>query len=256
MELIRDRYKLGLVLAALFFAGIAISIYVVYNLPYHLSPSGEVPPAFINVYLALGVTFLLGALAIWLGLSHKNEVIVYRDKQQEREGTDQNGTDQAHHGTTISLETVKAGINAAKDGKEVLQAGLQAICKQLEAGQGAAYRVEEEEGTRKILLRGGYALSIGENAVISYSLGEGLIGQCAATGKTLYIDDVPEGYIKIISGLGSASPRYLLIVPALSQGAVTGVVEIASFTPLSEDQRKFAEESVNLIYEKLTGFQP
>ena len=59
----------------------------------------------------------------------------------------------------------------------------------------------------------GYALSIGESTVIKYEIGEGLIGQSAASGNTLYVDDVPDGYIKIVSGLGSASPQHLLIVP-------------------------------------------
>lgn len=53
--------------------------------------------------------------------------------------------------------------------------------------------------------------------------------QAAANGKTLYVDDIPEGYIYVISGLGSASPKYLLIVPFKKQEQVIGMLEIASF---------------------------
>jgi methyl-accepting chemotaxis protein len=100
-------------------------------------------------------------------------------------------------------------------------------------------------------LQRGYALAIGESTIISYEFGEGLIGQAAAGGRSLYVDDVPEGYIKIVSGLGSASPKYLLIVPVKNEANVIGVIEIASFTPISEDQRKFTEESAQLIAEKI-----
>jgi GAF domain-containing protein len=155
--------------------------------------------------------------------------------------------------TTISLESVRDNIKQTSNENELLKAGLQAVCKQLEAGQGAIYKVVEEEGRKKVEMKSGYALSIGESTVISYDVGEGLIGQTAAGGKTLYLDDVPEGYVKIVSGLGSASPRFLLIVPVKQQDNVLGVIEIASFTPITTDQRKFAEESAQLMAEKITG---
>jgi putative methionine-R-sulfoxide reductase with GAF domain len=130
---------------------------------------------------------------------------------------------------------------------------IHAICKQLEAGQGAVYIAKEESGIRKVELKAGYALSIGESTVIKYEFGEGLIGQSAAGAKTLYVDEVPEGYVKILSGLGSASPRYLLIVPMKKEEKVIGVVEIASFSPISDNERKFVEESAQLIAGSVSG---
>ncbi|MFZ6011272.1 MAG: GAF domain-containing protein, partial [Bacteroidota bacterium] len=172
------------------------------------------------------------------------------DKQLEASTAEKNAADSNQ--TTISLENVKSSLNLAKSEKDVLQGGLQAVCKQLEAGQGAIYVTTEQGGQRKVEFRSGYALSIAESTVISFEFGEGLVGQSAAGAKTLYIDDVPEGYIKIISGLGSASPRYLLITPIKHQQQVLGVMEIASFTPLLEDQRKFVEEAADLIAQKIS----
>ncbi len=90
-------------------------------------------------------------------------------------------------------------------------------------------------------------MNLGESASIEYEFGEGLIGQAAVEGRTLYVDDIPEGYIKIISGLGSASPKHLLIVPVKNQKETLGVIEIASFTDLTEDKRKFVEEAAQLL---------
>jgi methyl-accepting chemotaxis protein len=114
------------------------------------------------------------------------------------------------------------------------------------------YRIAEEDGKRFAELKSGYALNLAESSVIRFEFGEGLIGQAAASGNTLYVDDVPEGYIKIVSGLGSASPKFLLITALKKTGQVQGILEIASFSPINEDQRKFVEEAAQLIADKIS----
>lgn len=252
MELFRDRYKTGLILATLFLIGILASLYQIYRLPHNMMVADGYHPALSNVYIILGITFLIGVYTIWSALHNKNEIIVFRDKQMD---VDKAARENASAGTqtTISLDSVRESVKTGKSPKEILQNGLNAVCTQLEAGQGAAYVIEEKDGQRKVELKTGYALSLAENTVIAYGIGEGLVGQSAASGKTLYIDDVPTGYVKIVSGLGMASPKYLLIVPVKQDDKVVGVMEIASFTPVSEDQRKFVEESAQIVAEKISG---
>ena len=252
MELFRDRYKTGLMLATLFLIGILISLYQIYRLPHNMMVADGYHPALSNVYIVLGITFLVGVYTIWSALHNTNEVIVFRDKQLDADKATRD-TASAGTQTTISLDTVRDSVKNGKNAKEILQNGLQAVCTQLAAGQGAAYGIEEKEGSRKVELKSGYALSLAEDAIVSYGIGEGLIGQSAASGKTLYIDDVPTGYVKIISGLGMASPKYLLIVPVKQAEKVIGVMEIASFTPVTEDQLKFVEESAQVVAEKISG---
>jgi putative methionine-R-sulfoxide reductase with GAF domain len=250
MELLKDRHKVSLIMATLFILGIIVSMYTIYSLPHDLMLAQGYQALFVDVYVILAVTFLLGGVTIWYALQDKNEVIVFRDRQLEAKSTETENTDSAL--STISLESVRASLKQSKNEKEFLQSGLHAICKQLDAGQGAIYRTTGVEGTRKLELRAGYALNTGESTVLSYEFGEGLVGQSAAGVKTIYVDDVPDGYIKILSGLGSASPRHLLIVPMKKDEKVIGVMEIASFTPVSEDQRKFVEESAHLVVESLS----
>ena len=50
---------------------------------------------------------------------------------------------------------------------------------------------------------------------------------------------VPEGYVKISSGLGEAAPANLAIVPILFEDQVLGVIELASFAPFSQVQTDF-----------------
>jgi transcriptional regulator with GAF, ATPase, and Fis domain len=252
IELIKDRINLGLIMAVLFFVGIIASIYSIYSIPHSLMLQDGYQSVFTNVYLIVGLTFLVGTLSLWYNSRHKNEVVVYRDKQLEKATSDNTANDQSGL-TTISLESVKISLKQAKGQKETLQAGLHTICKQLEAGQGAIYVTIEKDNVRRVELKAGYALSVGESTVISFEFGEGLVGQAASGGRTLYIDEVPDGYVKIISGLGSSSPKYILIVPLKQENNVFGVMEIASFTPITEDQRKFVEESAQLIAGSLTG---
>jgi GAF domain-containing protein len=44
-----------------------------------------------------------------------------------------------------------------------------------------------------------------------------------------------------------------LIVPVKTQGKVLGIIELASFTPINEDQRKFVEEASQFIAEKISN---
>jgi len=247
--LVNDRYKASLLLASLFLLGTGVSLYYIYSLPGSLNLARGYEPDFLKVYFVIGVTFLIGAISLVNALRYKKEVIVFRDRKLEDAIAQQEG---AAGKSTISLDSVMTSVQQAKGEKEILQAGLHAICKQLDAGQGAIYRIAESDGKRFAELKSGYALNIAESTVVRFEFGEGLIGQAAASGNTLYVDDVPEGYIKIVSGLGSASPKFLLIAPLKNTGPVLGVLEIASFSALNEDQRKFVEEAAHWIAEKIS----
>ncbi|MEJ7643577.1 MAG: GAF domain-containing protein [Chryseolinea sp.] len=247
--LLSDRYRILLLLASLFILGIGVSFYLIYSLPHTLQLAQGYGDAFNLLYIVLGITFLLGAGTLLDALRYKKEILVYRDRALEAAHA-QHESDQSGK-TTISLEHLISVLNAQKDEKNIMDKGINAIAKELEAGQGAIYKVREEEGKRAVVLEAGYALSIGESTEIKFEYGEGLIGQSAASGNTLYLDDIPEGYIKIVSGLGSAYPKFLLIVPVKSGEQVRGVVELATFKPITEDQRKFVEEASQLIAEKI-----
>lgn len=244
-----DRYKLSLLLASLFILGVGVSLYYIYSLPHELHLSSGYGVAFSPVYITLGITFLLGGIAIIMALRYRKELLVFKDRELENAMAQQEG-DQSNT-TTISLSGIVSILNSGGTQEEILEKSLQAIAKELDAGQGALYLPREEEGKRRIYLESGYALGLGESAEISFEFGEGLLGQAVATGNTLFVDDIPEGYVKIVSGLGSAYPKFLLIVPMKKNGTVDGVIELASFTRITEDQKRFVEEAGKLISEKI-----
>jgi two-component system, chemotaxis family, sensor kinase CheA len=58
---------------------------------------------------------------------------------------------------------------------------------------------------------------------------EGLVAQCAAQNRTLQLTEIPTDYIRIQSGLGSASPAYITLIPIPYEGQSIAVLEFATF---------------------------
>ncbi|MBN1250620.1 MAG: GAF domain-containing protein [Bacteroidales bacterium] len=72
-------------------------------------------------------------------------------------------------------------------------------------------------------------------------IGEGLIGMCAVEKSTVHLDNIPEGYLSITSGLGGSNPKSLLIVPLKLEDEIFGVIEIASFNNFQKHEVEFVE---------------
>ncbi|HTF95995.1 MAG TPA: response regulator [Cellvibrio sp.] len=64
-----------------------------------------------------------------------------------------------------------------------------------------------------------------------FDSGESLVEQALMSRKLIQLNDVPGNYIKINSGLGEASPRYLVIVPVEHDGTTNGVLEFGFLHP-------------------------
>lgn len=250
----KDSEGISLVLSTLFFLAVLVSAYMLYSLPGTLMLPDTGYANMAGTYITIAITFLLGGLALYVAFKNKKELIVYKEKSAEDLKNEADAAEAQRE--TISLETVKGSIEGDKSEKDLFQGFMLALCNQLKAGQGALYTTKEQNGIKKITLSSGYALNIGESTTIVYDFGEGLIGQAAAEGLSLYVDDIPEGYIKIVSGLGSASPRFVLIVPIKDNDKVLGVIEIASFSNFKEEQRKFVEQAAELLAVKIRNENP
>ncbi len=71
---------------------------------------------------------------------------------------------------------------------------------------------------------------------------EGLLGQAFLERNTIVLNDVPDKYVTITSGLGEATPNSVMIVPLKYEDRVEGVIELAAFGAFEPYQIDFVEK--------------
>ncbi len=123
-----------------------------------------------------------------------------------------------------------------KDHKIISEAILSCIGKYYELAQGEVYLRKTDDNTDKLIMSAAYAYYVPEEKIFEFEVGEGLIGQVAKQGEPLLLDNIPQGYINVSSGLGSATPNNLIIFPIISKinKKISGIIELASFKPFSK----------------------
>ncbi len=113
------------------------------------------------------------------------------------------------------------------------------IAKVSELVQGVFYIKDKESGTFNV--KGRYAF-YSNQIPASFIEGETLPGQVAKDKKIMNIKDIPENYCIVVSGLGSSSPRNILILPILEKGETIGIIELATFKPYNSNFEKLFEK--------------
>ena len=107
------------------------------------------------------------------------------------------------------------------------------VTRQLDGLTSALFVFNE---TKKLEFIAGFAVDTEQARSRVYLPGEGLIGQAVLEKKIRVIENVPEGYLDIYSGLGRKAPACLMIVPCLYNRTVEGVLEIGSLKPFTETE--------------------
>jgi signal transduction histidine kinase/DNA-binding response OmpR family regulator/HPt (histidine-containing phosphotransfer) domain-containing protein len=88
-----------------------------------------------------------------------------------------------------------------------------------------------------------------------FAPGESIAGQAAVERKAIVLSDIPADYIRIGSGLGEAPPRALAIVPIMIEQRVFAIVEVASFSALTDQQSVLLEEAAGMVALRLDVLQ-
>jgi HAMP domain-containing protein/signal transduction histidine kinase/CheY-like chemotaxis protein len=116
------------------------------------------------------------------------------------------------------------------------------------ASQGSFFLSDEDpQGEVSLRRMASYGYRPRKGVPSVFALGEGLVGQVALERSPIMLKDVPGDYIRISSGLGEAPPLNIVILPAVFEEQVLGVVELASFNPFSAVQMQFLEQLMESI---------
>lgn len=110
------------------------------------------------------------------------------------------------------------------------------IAEYINAQVGALY-INDNDVFR---IGGSYAFSNRDNLPDEFKPGEGLIGQAALEKQNIIIENVPDDYISVSSGLGIIKPRNVIVFPVLfGGGKVMGVIELGSINEFSKKILEF-----------------
>jgi signal transduction histidine kinase/DNA-binding response OmpR family regulator/HPt (histidine-containing phosphotransfer) domain-containing protein/CHASE3 domain sensor protein len=109
-------------------------------------------------------------------------------------------------------------------------------------GGGAAAFWVHETGEGRLRRVAGYGLADGVGESEYVGAGEGLAGECLRQGVPVTLSALPAGYLRIASGLGGAAPVQTTAHPLISQHDIVGVLEFASFRPLTPSEQTLLDE--------------
>ncbi len=182
----------------------------------------------------------LGKILINLRDSLKNN----RDEEQQRKKEDEQ-----RNWSAEGLAKFGEILRHNNDNIEVLSYELISnLCRYVGAVQGGFFVINDDfEEDKYFELLAHFAYDRKKYNKKRLNMSDGLIGRAAFEQNTIYIDEIPENYLDITSGLGESNPNVLLIVPLKVNEDVQGVVELASFDYFDQYIIEFVEKVAESI---------
>jgi len=149
------------------------------------------------------------------------------------------------------LKTNLAKFSRMMQGQKDLESVSRLIMSELtplvSAHHGAFFMADTETAAPTLRLIASYAYRARKHVANRFALGEGLVGQAALEKQPILLQNVPNDYIQITSGLGEAAPRNIIVLPILFEGDVKAVIELASFLPFSNIHQTFLDQLAESI---------
>jgi signal transduction histidine kinase/CheY-like chemotaxis protein/HAMP domain-containing protein len=148
-----------------------------------------------------------------------------------------------------NLATISERLQGQRDLAAVTQLIMSEVTPTVSAQHGAFYLADPSvEDAPELVLAASYGHAApSRERHARFAFGEGLVGQAAFERKTIALNDVPPGYINVVSGLGEAPAAAALVMPVLFEDQVLGVIELASLRPFSEVNRDFLDRLTDTI---------
>jgi signal transduction histidine kinase/DNA-binding response OmpR family regulator/HPt (histidine-containing phosphotransfer) domain-containing protein/HAMP domain-containing protein len=163
-------------------------------------------------------------------------------------------------GLARSIDVLKQGAAAmdeqrwVKAGAGQLTSDLQGATTLAEFGQrlvsglvpmlggGVAGMYVSDEQSSRLRRVAAYGLADEAGSTATTSVAGGLVGQCVRERMAVTLSHLPPDYLRVASGLGSAAPVQAVAWPLLSKDVLLGVLEFASFRPLTAREQALLDE--------------
>jgi signal transduction histidine kinase/CheY-like chemotaxis protein/HAMP domain-containing protein len=139
-------------------------------------------------------------------------------------------------------------LQGERDLSTVSNLVLSELAPLINAQHGVFYVSDRDEDGQMVLnLAASYAFNNRKHLASQFRVREGLVGQCAHEKSRILLTNVPKDYVQISSGLGEAAPLNIVVLPALFEGEVKAVIELATFGEFSETHQSFLDQLMESI---------
>ncbi|WP_137972133.1 response regulator [Pseudomonas sp. F(2018)] len=135
---------------------------------------------------------------------------------------------------------LQVDLQQAETPQQLAEAFFSRIAPPLGVCQGVLYVLYG--GASRLQLLGGYATDGERPPAAEVELGEGLLGQCALDRQPRQLANLPEQFWHVRAQLGEAPASQLLVQPVLRGERLLGVLELAGFRPLEENEALLLQE--------------
>lgn len=137
-------------------------------------------------------------------------------------------------------ESIMPDMRGIKNTETFSDKLLSNISSKVEIVIGLCYVLEK----KSFVLSGKYAIT-GEISLKEFKSADSLPGQAIKNKEIIVVDDIPENYFSIESGLGKSAPRHLIFVPVIFENEPIALMELSTFKPLDKVQLNLFNELKN-----------
>ena len=194
-----------------------------------------------------------GDLTRSITVDAQGEVAVLKDNINEMirnlRDTTQKNTEQDWLKT--NLAKFSRMLQGQRDLTNVGRMVLSELCPVVGAQQAEFYVLDQRGETQALTLLASFASKGTADLGKQIALGQGVLGQCAVEKRKIVLNDLPPNYtVQIASGLGSAPPRSVMVLPLIFEGEAKGVLELASFDGFNPSHQGLLDqltESIGIV---------
>ncbi len=94
----------------------------------------------------------------------------------------------------------------------------------------------------------------GDKKPKDFKVGETLPGQAAKNKEIMIINEIPDKYYAVESGLGKSLPKHIIIVPIINKNSSIAVMELGTFKEINETEQKVFKELSKKLGDKINKF--
>ncbi|MFC0399780.1 response regulator [Paraburkholderia rhizosphaerae] len=117
---------------------------------------------------------------------------------------------------------------------------LEFLAQYLDVVVAALYVRDRVNGELRRIATYGFSAE-SEQATRNFHEGESLVGQAAASRRTIVLQQVPDNYVKVVSGTGASAPASVIVQPIENDGLVNGIVEMGFMRAATARDQEFLQ---------------